>query len=165
MQVRKEPEFSVRFIENIEGVRVDTWEYKSSEYITTSIETSIAEFDHRERVWYKGANKPFEFFWTDLYKFASTGKIGITIAYPYFNAFNEKVLVSAVDISSEIVSTFLKEQSKLLDGDLIIFDENGEVVGVSFDDINHVNNKISLSDLKSSMYATYFNEIKNDKKI
>ncbi len=165
LQARREPEYALRLIEKVGDKYVDTWEYKDENYQTKYMKIGLATYDARVRPWYKEASTPNKFTWSDPYIFASTGKVGITIAYPKIDDFDEKIKVVAVDISLGIISKFLEYQSKILGGDLVLFNESGTIIGASFDleILKEAKQVLKLQDLPS-LYQDSFKAISNGEK-
>lgn len=66
-----------------------------------------AKYDPRVRPWYKRAVREEKQIWTDVYKFASTGEPGLTVAKPiYING--NRLGVLGLDINLKDLSHFLR---------------------------------------------------------
>ncbi|MDD2698171.1 MAG: adenylate/guanylate cyclase domain-containing protein [Arcobacteraceae bacterium] len=132
IQARRKPIYSTRIVEKYGDTRMEIWENKDKNYITTAIETYESTYDPVTRDWYKLANKRGEFYWSKPYIFSSTGKTGITISFPEITEYGNKIKVTAADITLDDLSKLLKEQSKIVKGDLILFGEDQEIIASSF---------------------------------
>lgn len=158
VQVRRHPLYSTRVVEKYGDTRMEVWENKSKDFTTEAIETYPSTYDPITRDWYKNANGKDEFYWSNPYIFSSTGKTGITISYPYINSYGTKIKVTAADITLDDLSKLLKNEAKLVNGDLIMIGENDDIIATSFyDEIkDQADGKIlNLKDLPPKLYGGF----------
>ncbi len=158
IQARRKPIYSTRVIEKYNGTRMELWENKNTDFVTKAIETYESTYDPITRDWYKFANERNKFYWSKPYIFSSTGKTGITIAFPEITQFGDKIKVTAADITLDDLSELLKKDSKITNGDLILFDENQNVIATSF--YENIKDKmgekiITLKDLPDNYYGSF----------
>ncbi|NOQ34341.1 MAG: HAMP domain-containing protein, partial [Methylococcaceae bacterium] len=115
---------STKLIDNSTEKTKIVWKYRGDkeQVLNTKIETDIEpndDFDARQRVWYQGAKKRLNIFWTDVYKFYnneadniyqkendSQQLYGITIASPILNIQEQFKGVVGADISLDLLSNF-----------------------------------------------------------
>lgn len=158
IQARRKPVYATRVIEKYGDTRMELWENKDKEYATTSIETYESTYDPITRDWYKKANNKNEFYWSDPYIFSSTGKTGLTISFADITDYGDKIKVTAADITLDDLSKLLKSQSKIVNGDLLLFGQNHEIVATSF--YENLKEKadgkiLNLSDLPPELYGGF----------
>ncbi|MBP1680831.1 MAG: putative cAMP phosphodiesterase class-II [Proteobacteria bacterium] len=132
-QTRRTPEFAMRTIDTRGKVRVDEWAYKNAQFGTTRLEYNEADYDPRDRTWYKeaGASLNEQFYWSEPYAFASTNEIGITVSYPFINKAGEKIKVAGIDFTIASITKLLQEQSIVIDGPIVIVNSHGDVIASS----------------------------------
>ncbi len=85
-------------------------------------------YDPRQRPWYKGCKQTGETYWTDLYVFSSTGKLGVTAAAPVKGREGTLRGVVGTDITLEGLSTFLKRTTISKGGTIFIMTRKGQLV-------------------------------------
>lgn len=165
LQARRIPEFALRTIADTNGTRYEFWEYKNLKGQTLSTKSYDATYDPRSRPWYQHTVQQNSFYWSDPYKFASTGDAGITVAYPVFDAEGKKIKVAAADFTLRSISELLKIQAKALKGDIIIFDAEGRVLASSFETRKTDSKEIqNIKDIGKDYVSGSFEELKNGKK-
>lgn len=130
-QARRTPDFAMRTIDTRGTMRVDEWAYKNTAFETTRIEYTEAEYDPREREWYKQAISPESFYWSEPYAFASTNEVGITVSYPFVSKEGEKIKVAGIDFTIASIGKLLQEQSIVIDGPIVIVNPYGDVIASS----------------------------------
>ena len=135
-QVRRDPKLAIRKIENIAGNRVDFYEYKDTNDITLGYTSKVATYDPTVRPWYKDTNEK-KIYISKPYIFASTKKLGITISYGSLDKYGNKLAVSAVDITLDTLQKFIKEQAKVIKGDIYLFDKEYNLIVSSKDKLNN----------------------------
>lgn len=130
-QARRTPEFVLRTIDTRGKLRVDEWAYKNAQFETTRLEYSETDYNPMDRTWYKAASSHEQFYWSDPYAFASTKQIGITVSYPYMNKAGEKSKVAGIDFTIASITKLLQDQSKVIDGPIVIVNPHGDVIASS----------------------------------
>lgn len=143
IQVRKEPYFATRTIENINNLRYEKW--MRNDKITFN---DISKYNPTLRTWYKTAQNN-EYIISKPYIFESTKKLGLTVSYAkYVN--KKKVLVSAVDISLNNLITFVKKEAENIKGIVLIISSSGNII-VSSQNQGKKNTSLkSIYDLKKN---------------
>ena len=154
-QVRREPDFALRIIRKQDGIFMDTWTYENNKIVK-----NLATYDASTRTWYKDSKKN-RITISEPYLFSSTGKLGITVAYPFFKN-NKKSYVVASDISLSSLSTFIKIQAKSIGGVISLISSKGEIIVSSEDSINKNSllkniNKLDFNNVTVQSAKAYLN--------
>lgn len=133
IQVRRNPELAERTIGMIDGARMDTWVYKDWEGNVLKTESSPAAYDPTKRAWYKDSLVEDWFYLSPPYIFASTDEPGITISMPDFGDGNVKQGVYGIDITLNGLVRFIRKQSAITRGEIVIYDQNRTVIASTLD--------------------------------
>ena len=96
-----------RKIDGPQGHLKDTYLYQSSWGNVTGSEVGDVSYDPRKRGWYEGAKKTDDFFVTQLYHFASTGKPGVTFAKRVLDDNGKLVGVVGLDMTLDRIARIL----------------------------------------------------------
>ena len=88
-------------------------------------------YNHKTRLWYKGAKETGNVYWTDMYIFFLSGKPGITVSYPINNRNGELVGVIGADIELSELSKFLMTLKVKKSGVVAIIDNKDKVIAYS----------------------------------
>ena len=128
-QVRREPAFALRIIKKQDDVFMDTWTYDNNKIVK-----KLATYDARTRTWYKDAKKN-KISISEPYLFSSTGKLGITVYYAFYEN-EKKSYVVASDISLSSLSSFIKNEAKSIGGVISLISSIGDIIVSSEDVIN-----------------------------
>lgn len=128
IQTRTQPERAYREVRPANGQWIENWRYKDDELITHRLETYIGDYTPLTRNWYLQANQANQLYVTPVYRFASTGQYGITLSLPLFDATGQKTKVAALDITLDSLQGYLQSQAQLLEGELVMFSNTGEVI-------------------------------------
>lgn len=127
-----------------------------------------ADFDPREREWYKLAFARKQTIWTDVYVYAiGPGHLGITIATPVYHADGKAWGAFGMDIRLDYLSRYVASHKIGKHGEVFIVDEKGELLASpKLTQVNpatyYVNGLMDLSAL-SKVYAKAFNTFKQTK--
>jgi len=159
LQARRSPKLAVRVIDCTEQTPQDVYYFKNEAYETVSGEAAPADYDPRTRRWYESAGK--EVSWSDPYVFASTGKPGITLSVASYGANGKKTRVAAADYSLGALSGLLKEKAGGINGDIILFSGDADVIAASFDITGMSDRKeiIKLKAMDNPVYSAAFEAI------
>jgi len=154
-QVRREPDFALRIIRKQDGIFMDTWTYENNKIVK-----KLATYDASTRTWYKDS-KENRITISEPYLFSSTGKLGITVAYPFYKN-SKKSYVVASDISLSSLSTFIKSQAKSIGGVISLISSKGEIIVSSEDSINKNSllkniNKLDFNNVTVQSAKAYLN--------
>lgn len=128
IQTRTFPERAYREVRPINGQLIEIWRYKNAELVTRRLETYTGDYTPLTRNWYLQATQANQLYVTPVYRFASTGQYGITLALPLFDATGQKAKVAALDITLDSLQGYLQSQAQLLEGELVMFSNTGEVI-------------------------------------
>lgn len=159
LQARRSPKLAVRVIDYAEEKPQDIYYYKNTGYETVSEEAVAAEYDPRTRQWYETAGKKIS--WSDPYVFASTGRPGITLSVASYGENGKKTKVAAADFSLGSLSALLKEKAGGINGDIILFSKDADVIAASFDiaGMNDRKEIIKLKSLNNPVYSAAFDSV------
>lgn len=150
---------SSRKIENRNGVNYSTWIHEDESYRGRGFENSVYPsqlgYDPHTRTWYKGAINKKDNFWSEIYRFASDDKPGITNSQPVYKD-GSLVGVLGIDLALSNISSYLKRLDLASYGALVILNKDNSIIASSSDFITkeHIN-----------MSYNYFNSNKNNKSL
>lgn len=113
-----------------------TWSDEAPEQVESE---SIVDYDPRTRPWYLGAvalleeeeqtGTPAPVFWTEPYRFFTTGEPGITAATAYRDG-HGLISIVGIDIALTEISRFTSQIHLLEDSTVFVVTEDGRMVGV-----------------------------------
>ncbi len=106
-----------------DGNRIKHLEFFDANLKKSKIVTIPADYDHRERPWYKAAVKSEKTIRTEQYIFASLKQPGIT----YAKAEGDGKRVFGVDMSIEGLSRFFQRQNMLPGSEVYLFKADGRI--------------------------------------
>ncbi len=158
LQVRREPRFAIREIRDINGKRIDTYEYKDENKNTIEYSKKTASYDPTSRTWFKTTNKK-EIYISQPYIFASTNKTGITISYANIDKHGLKLLVGAIDITLDSLTEFLKEQAESISAKIYLIDNNSNFITSSDAQLNKSFLKKAEKNKQENIFYKLQNEI------
>ena len=163
LQSRREPELAFRSINYIDKRNLETWYFKNTNYLTTSIQIYKSKYDARTREWYKAVENS-KIFWSEPYIFDSTKEPGITISIGDFNQYNQKIKVAAANFTLNKISKLLESKASILNGKLILFNQSKNIIATSFNlDLKTKDNKLlKFEDLDSNLYSDTFKKIEKN---
>ncbi|MEB4593271.1 cache domain-containing protein [Candidatus Thiothrix sp. Deng01] len=130
LQARKLPQPSTRVIQHQDNDN-GTLEYatfRAPDYSPLAHTDQVNGYDPRTRPWYpqqQAGNAPQ---FTPLYRFESTGKLGITVSRAYFDTASHLQGVFGADISLDGLSDFLNKQTFGRRDMALIINDNNELV-------------------------------------
>ncbi len=165
-QTRRSPEYAVRLIDNTE-TPIETWEYRNENGTATKKESKTPSYDPRTRPWYKNcADKTVQ--WSDIYVFSSTGKLGITAAYPIYHN-NAKVGVAAIDITLDSLTEFLQKSNPVKNSAIVILDSSHNVIASSlkinsFKEVEGKKQPLNINDIKYKWVKDSYRKLNGSKK-
>ncbi|MEA2028346.1 MAG: adenylate/guanylate cyclase domain-containing protein [Campylobacterota bacterium] len=149
LQLRRHPQLILRTIRRDLNGTHEEWEFLDEQFNTLKIEPRQSYFDPRDRSWFYQSNANAQTFWSNPYKYASSNEIGITISSPYFDYSGVKTKVAGADITSSKLHDFLVEQSQKVEGNIVMFDKDQNIIASSFED-DLSSNVVKLSNFASS---------------
>ena len=148
LQLRRHPQLILRTIRRDLNGSYEEWEFLDEQFNTLKIEPRQSYFDPRERNWFYQASTNAQTFWSNPYKYASSNEIGITISSPYYDQSGVKTKMAGADITSSKLHDFLVEQSQKVEGNIVMFDKEQNVIASSFE------NDASISVVKLSNFSS-----------
>jgi adenylate cyclase len=117
-----------RFIDGSKGSKaVDSYRFHSAWGAIVGTDSGAATYDPRVRSYYKDALAKKSVNVSNVYVFASSGELGITIAAPIY-ANDQTIGVFAIDITLNTLSKYLSDNRVTDNSVTIIADEAGGVV-------------------------------------
>lgn len=114
VQARKLPRLSTRVIQHQpDGAALEYTVYRNHDYSPLAHTEAVTHYDPRVRPWFpqQEASILTESRLTDLYRFESTKRLGITVSRDYLDADNQLQGVFGADISLEGLSDLLSKQT------------------------------------------------------
>lgn len=98
----------MRVIDDVDGVKTEQYFWVTDTGQSVKFAEGPLKFDPRKRPWYKGAMQSDGLFVTQLYRFESTGKPGVTFAKRIHDETGAVVGVAGVDITMSTLSEILE---------------------------------------------------------
>lgn len=148
---------STRNIVVKDGVSYSTWIHENEVYrnegFSNSIYPSSLGFRVLERTWYKGALDSESNTWSDIYKFASDGKLGITNSQPVFLK-DQFFGVLGIDLALSNISSYLSDLDLAEYGKIVILNRENSVVASSSSTVTE--------DLVVKSYYSFLNNAKKN---
>lgn len=128
----------------------EIWYYKDKSFKTLASEQfPKINILTKTRPWYIGALQNKTLYWTDFYRFANTGDLGITLSKPVFDDRDQLVGILGVDLSIAALSNFLKKQKIGATGRVFITDSEGNLLVPEAKDLSQ--SKISLPIIQAAV--------------
>lgn len=129
-RVPKETAYAIVLIDRSGGKEKEVWYFKDKDLNTISTHEffSSIRYDPRIRPWYTGAVKKGKLYWTDIYTYAPTDDLGITVSKPLYNEKHELICVVGADLSLQLFSEFLVHQPIGTAGKAYILNESGNII-------------------------------------
>jgi len=157
-----------KMIDRSQGAAQATWIHRDPEGNLLNEETSRDDsYDPRNRLWYEGAVKDRDIFWSKLYIFFADQKPGITAAIPIIGAHDQILGVVGLDIELTALSDFLKNLKIGQDGQAMIVGEDGRLA--AHPDVEKLIKKqgeeyqrVFIEDLEDPLLNRAFNRFKID---
>lgn len=112
---------------NDKGVATDIYHFHSDWDKVLGSDTAAATYDARTRGYYKEAARLKTLTVSDVYPFASSGELGITVTAPII-ANNQFMGIFAVDLTLKTVSRYLSDNRVTANSITIMADESGGVI-------------------------------------
>ena len=112
---------------NDKGVATDIYYFHSDWDNVLGSDTGAATYDARTRGYYKEAARLKTLTVSDVYPFASSGELGITVTVPII-ANNQFMGVFAVDLTLKTLSRYLSDNRVTANSITIMADESGGVI-------------------------------------
>jgi adenylate cyclase len=129
--------YSIRLVDRSGADAKEVCLYLDAELKTITEENIFPViFDARERLWYKGALKNQDLFWTDIYIYDPIEEPGITASCPIFDSQGQFIGATGADLSLTTFSQFLKNQKVGLTGIACLLDSHTGAIILPLEDIN-----------------------------
>lgn len=128
VQARTLPQPSTRVIQQQADGALEYGVVRALDYSPLAHTDHQTRYDPRTRPWYPQQQVNNETQYTHLYRFESTGKLGVTVSRAYFDSTNRMQGVFGADISLEGVSDFLSKQTFGRRDMALIINDNSELV-------------------------------------
>lgn len=117
-----------RIISEKSGRRIETYFWAKTGEQTKSFFSGTTEYDPRTRPWYIGAKDQAEIYVTPLYRFQSTGRLGVTFAKRVLNDTGELIGVVALDMTMSALSRILDDIRIGEHGRVFMLSEDGRLL-------------------------------------
>jgi adenylate cyclase len=128
VQVRRTPRLATRLIDRTVSPARERWVYRDADYRVLYTETRTADFDPRLRDWYRQGIGQTEIHWSEVYRYHSTGELGLTAAFSIRTGDGSPGGVAGVDLTLQRLTEFVTSQRLHQTGALLIIDADGRVV-------------------------------------
>ncbi len=128
VQARQAPRLATRVIDRTVKPPTERWMYRDDHYRAIAHLDREVAYDPRERPWYRGTDPQRRIYWTDVYRYESTHKPGVTASYPVLGANGRIKAVLGADISLEDLSGFLSKQEVGRHSTALVIDGKGRIV-------------------------------------
>ena len=132
VQARVQPRSSTRVIDRRGETAVEQIVYRDHDYRPIAHIKGNALYDPRERPWYRITGNESKVYMTDIYRFSSTGKPGVTGTIPIFDERGENDIILGVDITLDSLSVFLAEQQIAGGGVAMIVDAKDRLIAFPY---------------------------------
>ncbi len=132
VQARKLPRFATRMIDRRGETSVEHIVYRDQNYRPIAHIKGDAFYDPRKRPSHRVTGTESRVYLTDIYRFASTDKPGVTGTIPIVDDKAEIETIVGVDITLESLSEFLAEQRIVGAGFAMIVDEQGRLIAYPY---------------------------------
>lgn len=148
---------STRSIVVKDDVSYSSWIHENEKYrdlgFNNSVYPSSLDFNVLNRTWYKGALESKGNTWSNIYKFASDGKLGITNSQPVY--MQENLLgVLGIDLALSNISDYLNALDLARYGEIVILNRENRVIASSSNTLNE--------DLVVKSYYSFLNNTKKN---
>jgi adenylate cyclase len=121
--------YALQLINRAQNSPPTVWQYLDADLQPVrTIEVPNAEYDPRNRSWYKDALKTKGSHWTDVYNYNLFKEKGITISQAVFNASGQIEAVAGADLSLRFLSAFIEERVIGEHGEAFIVDAQGKLI-------------------------------------
>jgi adenylate cyclase len=128
IQARRTPEPATRLIDRTTSPVRDVWQFRDPDYGVIRSETAPADYDPRNRPWYRATRHKTGVYWSDAYRFQSTQAPGITGTCPIIDRSGGLQAIVGVDITLTSLSEFVAAQRLVKKGRILIVDDAGQVL-------------------------------------
>lgn len=161
VSVLKAPEhayFAIRRIQRTsDGQASETWTFLDRARRVLDKQIRETRFQPTQRPWYAGATKQHGLYVTEPYLYASTGELGVTVAYPL----PEQAGALGSDISLQSLSNFLSRAPLSANGAIALQDAAGRILafhgkGEHFGNVQVV--PLNMPEQVGSPYLAVLNE-------
>lgn len=117
-----------RIISEQAGRRVETYYWAKTGELAKPFFSGTTEYDPRTRPWYLGAKEQAELYITPLYRFQSTGHLGVTFAKRVLDENDELIGVVALDMTMSELAQILDDIRIGERGRAFMLTENGRLL-------------------------------------
>jgi adenylate cyclase len=128
VQAREQPQLVTRVIDRASDPPREALVYRDREYRPIAHINGGALYDPREEAWYRTAGPDGRPRWSEVYRFSTVGKEGITASRAIPDGAGGVRAVLGVDIALEGLSEFLGDQRIAGDGAALIVDRESRLV-------------------------------------
>lgn len=128
VQARAEPEPATRVIDRTVTPPTERISVRARDYRPIAHLLGDATYDPRQRAWYKDTLAQRRVQWSQVYRFASSGRLGITASYPLLDQRDRILAVLGVDVTLDGLSEFLGRQSLGLESAALIIDDEQRLI-------------------------------------
>jgi adenylate cyclase len=128
VQAREQPQLVTRVIDRTAERPREALVYRDRDYRAIAHINGGGLYDPREGPWFQAARPDGRVYWSDVYRFSTTGKLGVTASKAIVDDAGRVQAVLGVDIALESLSEFLGEQRIAGGGAALILDRGHRLV-------------------------------------
>ena len=132
VQARLLPRLSTRVIDRRSARSTEQIIYRDQNYQPIAHIKGNALYDPRERPWYHNTGTELKVYVTEIYRFSSTDKPGVTVTIPILDERGEINTIIGVDITLDSLSVFLAEQRIAGGGVAMIIDDKDRLIAFPY---------------------------------
>ncbi|KAA6187834.1 hypothetical protein F2Q65_00920 [Thiohalocapsa marina] len=128
VQARNQPELSTRILDRTSTPASERIIVRRPDFQPIAHLTGDAQFDPRQRPWYRNATAEPRVQWTDVYRFHSGGHLGITAVYPLLDQHHRIRAVLGADATLDGISELLSRQDIGPNSAVLILDDQDRLI-------------------------------------
>ncbi|MDC0344902.1 cache domain-containing protein [Alphaproteobacteria bacterium] len=147
---------AIRIISRRETPSVEEWKYVDATGRVLEEETlNMVMYNHKTRPWYIGTMQNRTLNWSDVYVFSTSGKPGLTVSQPLKDSSGNIFGVIAADISIDILTQQLKNNTIGKEGIVFIVSSTDSIIA-------HPDPKKAVQRDRDGLRTTVMSELRDD---
>ena len=157
LQARKQPNPATRVNFFADPAGAEEWTYRDADYKPTAMVQKPRGYNPLERPWYQAAEAAKKTHWSDVYVWASTGTLGVTVSFPVLGRAGDLQGVLGIDIGLGELNQFVAREKLGEDSVLMIVNDSDQVIAHPFSETNAFGQRkegelLRLADLREDQY-------------
>jgi adenylate cyclase len=155
LQARKQPNPATRINYLIQTTEI--WQYRDNDYAITATIKKPLDYNPLQRPWYQKAVEQGKMSWSDVYVWAATGELGITVSYPILGKDGLLQGVLGIDIGLSGLNAFVTEERLGENSILLIVNDIGQIIAhplsnIAIAEAGGEKKLLDISDLRDDHY-------------